>query len=96
MALKNEEFSVGDLRKVADGIYRGEAGTIAISVTVDVFVTDHLITRIDLLEHKNGQGDEAEFIIEDILLKQSLEVDTISSATYSSLMILKAVDAALR
>ncbi len=89
-------LSMPDLNSIADGVYRGEYGNIAISVVLDVYMTDHLLTKIDLIEHKNGQGADAERITEEIVRSQSLQVDTISGATYSSLVILKAVEEALK
>ena len=53
------------------------------------------ITDITILEHQNGQGDDAVQIISDIIDAQHLNVDLISGASYSSKVILLAVFDAL-
>ena len=84
-----------DLTQVADGIYTGEyRGGIAVRVNVEV--KDHKITAIDIVEHNNGKGAAAENIVQGIVSGQSLQVDTVSGATMSSKVILKAVEIALR
>ena len=54
------------------------------------------IADIDILEHKNGCGKSAEAIINKIVDEQKINVDAISSATNSSIVIKKAVENALR
>lgn len=84
-----------DINKVADGTYLGSAKNEIIKVKVRVTIKDRNIINIDILKHDNGLGKKAEIIIDDVTAKQSLEVDTISSATYSSNIILKAIENAL-
>jgi uncharacterized protein with FMN-binding domain len=84
-----------NLQQVSDGTYLGNAKNDIIVVEVKVTVAGHKITSIDILRHDNGFGGKAEAIVDNIISKQSLEVDTISSATYSSNIILKAVENAL-
>ena len=62
---------------------------------VSVTVKDNKITDITLLNHKNERGKPAEVIPEKVLKAQSLQVDTISGATNSSKVILKAIENAL-
>jgi uncharacterized protein with FMN-binding domain len=47
------------------------------------------------LEHRNGQGKPAEALTSRIVEQQSVELDVVSGATYSSMVILKAVELAL-
>jgi uncharacterized protein with FMN-binding domain len=94
-AYENSDFSRLDLTKVENGTYTGSEDANIIKVTVEVTVKDHAITKINLLEHKNGQGKPAEVIIDDIVAANSLEVDAISGATYSSQVIKTAVYNAL-
>lgn len=84
-----------DLTKVPDGTYTGECDLDIIYAKVKVTVKDHAITNIDLVEHKNEKGKPAERIIDDIVKKQSIKVDTVSGATNSSKLIMKAVENAL-
>lgn len=89
------DFSGFDLTKVADGTYIGSEDAKIIKVKVEVTVKDHIITEVKLLEHQNGQGKPAEVIIDDIVAANSLDVDAISGATYSSQVIKTAVYNAL-
>ena len=56
---------------------------------------NHKIEDIQLLNHRNGKGKAAEVIPEKVVLSQSLKVDTITGATVSSKVILKAIEVAL-
>jgi uncharacterized protein with FMN-binding domain len=84
-----------DLSRLSDGDYKGSARNGIVSVKVHVTVADHQIREIQLLRHFNGQGGSAEVITDDVIRAQSLNVDMISGASYSSLVILKAVEDAL-
>jgi uncharacterized protein with FMN-binding domain len=48
------------------------------------------------LEHRNGQGEAAEVIPQMVVDAQSLQVDAISGATFSSKVILLAIEDALK
>ena len=56
----------------------------------------HMIKEIELKKHDNGQGFPAEIIPGKVVEAQSLEVDIVSGATYSSKVILKAIENALK
>ena len=83
------EITEVDLSKIDDGVYRGESSHFPVIVSVEVTVQDHRMTSILLLKHMNGQGASAESILDDVLSSQSLDVDVISGATYSSQAILQ-------
>ncbi|NLW89928.1 MAG: FMN-binding protein [Clostridiaceae bacterium] len=85
-----------DLSKVSDGVYEGNYETFPVSVTVEVSVKNGEITEIRLIRHINGQGKEAESVIGEVVENQTLQVDTVSGATYSSKVILLAVEDALK
>ena len=84
-----------DLGALADGVYRGEYAMTPISVKLDVHVAGGRITMIDLLEHRNGKGKPAEAVLPAIIEQQRIDVDSVSGATYSSMVLKKAVEAAL-
>jgi uncharacterized protein with FMN-binding domain len=48
------------------------------------------------LKHVNGKGTAAESIPETVVEKQTLQVDSVSGATYSSKVILLAIETALK
>ena len=85
-----------DLTLIKDGDYQGKYSAFPVSVTVVVSVTDHRIASIDIIEHNNGQGGEAEAIVDEVIRMQSLNVDVISGATYSSQVIKLAIADALK
>lgn len=85
-----------DLSKIENGFYEGKYKSFPISVKVQVTVNNHVIDDIKILKHINGQGGAAEKITENIIKSQSLEVDAITGATYSSKVIVKAVEDALK
>lgn len=89
-------YSDLDLSKVEDGIYVGSEDGTLVQATVTVTVEDHMIKNITIDEHKCGTGQPAEVIIEDIVEKNSFEVDAISGATLSSNVIKVAVYNALK
>ena len=84
-----------DLNALEDGVYSGSYSVFPVSAKVSVTVKDHRIAAIELIEHKNGQGSSAEAIPGKVLKAQSLQVDSVSGATYSSKVILKAIENAL-
>ncbi len=78
-----------------DGVYEGTYKVFPIEVIVNVHIVNHEITQIDLVKHVNGQGQDAEIILGDIINAQSIDIDIITGATYSSLVILLAVQDAI-
>jgi uncharacterized protein with FMN-binding domain len=94
-AYNNFDFSDIDLSAVADGTYNGSEDGGIVKASVQVTVLNHAITEVKILSHDNGKGKPAEVITNDIVANNSLEVDTISGATYSSNVIRMAVYNAL-
>ena len=84
-----------DLSQVQDGTFQGSCDTIFVAADVRVTVKDHKITDIQLIRHKTERGQKAEVIPEKVVKTQSLQVDTITGATNSSKVILKAIENAL-
>lgn len=93
--LMNEPVGAMNFDVIDDGNYEGEYGSFPVNAKVNVTVNNHEITQINILEHNHGKGAEGEKITDSIIEQQSLEVDIISGATYSSIVILKAVEDAL-
>lgn len=83
-----------DLTAVEDGTYTGTGTGLRGTTKVIVTVSDHKMTDITI----DSYEDDPEFferasamIIDEILEKQSLDVSTVSGATFSSNSILEAV-----
>ncbi len=85
-----------DLQKIKNGTYEGEYKIFPVIAVVSIKVKNHKITEIEIIKHREGKGEKAEAIIEDVIRTQSIEVDTISGATLSSKCILKAIENALK
>lgn len=85
-----------NLNEIPDGTYKGSYNAIMVAADVDVTVNNHKITEINIIRHFNGRGEKAERIVQDVINAQSLKVDTISGATNSSKVILKAIENALK
>lgn len=96
--LKPEKLVVKNINpaNVKNGIYTGSADNKLVKATVSVEVNNGRIKNIKILEHDTLLGKPSEKIIKNIVEQQSLEVDAITSATYSSDTIRKAVENALR
>ncbi|HOA14789.1 MAG TPA: FMN-binding protein [Bacillota bacterium] len=92
---KDLAFAQIDIEAIPDGTYAGSAKFAPVKVSLEVTVSGGSITAIEIKEHANGKGKPAEDIIGRIIEAQSLEVDTITGATWSSYTILKAVEDAL-
>lgn len=84
-----------DLAAVSDGVYEGSYKAGPIQVVLEVTVQDHQIIKIDLIKHVSGQGAPAEAILDEVIAAQSLQVDAVTGATYSSKAILLAIQDAL-
>ncbi len=84
-----------DIAEVPDGVYTGEYNVDFIYARVEATIEDGMITELKLLEHRNERGGPAEVITDRILDEQKIDVDTVTGATNSSIVIKKAVENAL-
>lgn len=94
-ALKDLPLERIDLMQTKDGIYTGSYAAFPVEAEVQVELENHKIVSVTLLEHRHGQGANAEILPEIVVQAQSLDVDLVAGATYSSKVILKAVEDAL-
>ncbi len=95
-AVRETDFSEIEICTLPDGIYVGEYDVDFIYAKVEVTVANGTVTAIDILEHKNGRGKPAEVVADRIIEEQKTDVDAVSGATNSSIVIKKAVENALR
>jgi uncharacterized protein with FMN-binding domain len=84
-----------DISKVHDGSYVAKQDNKLVMAQVRVDVAGGRITSIAVLAHNHGPGHGAEAIVNRVMAAQSLEVDAISGATYSSKVMRKAIELAL-
>lgn len=94
---KVRETVVGeiDLASIPDGNYIGEYDVGFVYAKVEVEVADGKLAAIHILEHRQGRGEAAEAILDDMITEQRIDVDAVSGATNSSTVLKKAVENAL-
>jgi uncharacterized protein with FMN-binding domain len=88
-------ITMPDLSRVADGTWVGQYTAGPVRVKVSVGVAAGRITSFSILEHRNGRGKTAEALAPLVVERQSIALDAIAGATYSSKVILKAGQIAL-
>lgn len=93
--LTSMEIADVDLLTIKDGVYRGSYEKFPVNAEVRVTVKEHRIIGIELVDHGHGRGETAEIIPDKVVEAQSLEVDAVTGATFSSRVILKAIENAL-
>lgn len=85
-----------DLTKVEDGVYPGEFKGYRWSNKVEVTVKNHQIVGIKIIKDVTfGMGELSKKLFDQIIQKQSLQVDTVSNATVTCNAYLKAIENAL-
>lgn len=94
--LSDTDIEEVDLQHVESGLYTGTHTAGLVKVVSEVTVQEREITRVRIEEHDNMRGGKAETITGDVILAQSLQVDAVSGATISSMVILKSIENALR
>lgn len=82
---------------LTDGVYKGTGTGYAGDITVAVQIKDKQIVAIDILSSSDDVAffKRAQAVIDKIIEGQTLDVDTVSGATYSSRGIISAVKNAL-
>ncbi len=93
--LENLVIRPVNIAELADGSYLGEFGQRPVMASVRASVSNGYLDDITLLQHEHGRGSDGEAVVQRVLAEQSLDVDAISGATISSLVILKAIEVAL-
>lgn len=84
-----------DLSNLENGIYNGRHSAGLVEVELAVNIDNGKIIDIQILNHDNWRGGKAEKIVNEVVNKQSLDVDLVSGATISSKVIIKSVENAL-
>jgi len=95
---KIEQLTIDDvdIASVRNGEYTGSVRILPVTAAVRVTVKDGAITGIDLVRHFHGPDHGAEQILGRVMSAQSLAVDAVAGATYSSKVVLKAIEQALK
>lgn len=93
---KKKDSSQGSF-DLEDGVYKGTGTGYAGDITVSVLIKDKQIVSIDILSSSDDAAffTRAKAVIDKIIEGQTLDVDTVSGATFSSRGIISAVKNAL-
>ena len=94
-SLDDTKVKTIDLNFIDDGTYYGTYAVFPVKVQLDVVIKKQKINDIRIIKHVNGKGQAAEDILKHIIEEQTIDVDIIAGATYSSRVIQKAVENAL-
>lgn len=94
---EEQEQAVKGSFDLTDGIYKGTGTGYAGDITVAIQIKDKQIVAIDILSSSDDAAffKRAQAVIDKIIEGQTLDVDTVSGATYSSRGIISAVKNAL-
>ena len=85
-----------DLSQVGDGAYTGQYGYAGFTYEVQVTVSGHRITGVELLHNRTTkQAKMAAGVAARVVDQQRNDVDAVSGATTTSKAILKAIENAL-
>lgn len=85
------DYAGADISQLADGTYRGRAEALLVKAEAEVEVAAGRIARVRLIRHDHGLGSAAEAIVERFAEESRVDVDTVSGATASSIVIKAAV-----
>jgi len=79
----------------ADGVYEGEYSFVKVRLSIE----NGCVSDIEILRHGGGGGEYAEMVTplcDEIIQRQSTDVNAVSGATVSSENLKKAVEGALK
>jgi uncharacterized protein with FMN-binding domain len=82
--------------RVRDGTYAAAVNILPVTASVRVTVSGGRITGIVMTRHTHGPDHGADAILPWIVEAQSTRVDAVAGATYSSKVVRKAVELALK
>lgn len=85
-----------ELGELTDGVYSATVWGFESDVTATVTVAGGAVTQIDIDHQESIPQDAAVVIPAQVIEKQSLEVDTVTGATYTSHAVINAIFRALR
>jgi uncharacterized protein with FMN-binding domain len=98
-ASEENEVQQAQTSAYTDGVYEGSGTGFGGEVRVQVTVTDGEIEEVSVLsadKEDKAYWDMAVVLLDEIVQEQSVEIDTVSGATYSSNGILDAAADALK
>jgi uncharacterized protein with FMN-binding domain len=97
-AEKIDKLTIDDIRpaSVKDGEYTGTMNIVPVTASVRVTVKGGRIEAIRMLSHTHGPKHGADAILDRVIAAQSLAVDAVTGSSYSSKVVLEAIELALK
>ncbi|MGM0462202.1 MAG: FMN-binding protein [Fibrobacterota bacterium] len=95
-SLDSAEITAIDFTDIRDGIYAGRAARLPISAQVEMHVKDGHLNNMNIFIRRSTRRAETQETARRVIQNQTLDVDVVSGATYSSVLILKAMEDALK
>jgi len=92
-------MAINDVRMDSskDGVYQGEYSYSSTTCKVEVVVKNHRIVEIRVLSSGESKyAKKAEEVLDNVIEKQTLQVDVVAGATTTSKALLKATENALK
>lgn len=93
--MMQQDFGGIELTSLPDGLYRGSASAVLVSADAVVEIRDGRIVAVRLDEHRHGPDRSAAALCDSMVRENRVDVDDISGATFSSLIVKSAVLSAL-
>ena len=95
---KINKLTIGTIavNQVKDGTYEGSEDIFPVTASIRLTVSAGAITDIVMLSHSHGPRHGADAILPRVIAAQSLTVDAVSGSSYSSKVVLKAIETALK
>lgn len=93
--VRNLSIEKVDLTKLEDGKYTGNYKKYRWNYNVEVTINNHKITDINIINDMYNNDKFNNELIGNVIEKQNVDVDTVSGATISSKVMLKAIENAL-
>jgi uncharacterized protein with FMN-binding domain len=93
--IKNLVIKDIDLNEIEDGEYSGSFSKYRWNINVKVKIKDHKITNINFFNNTDISDNFKNKLINNVIEKQKVNIDTISGATVSTKALLKAIEDAL-
>jgi uncharacterized protein with FMN-binding domain len=95
-ALNKIIVAMPDITMAVNGIYSGRHYTPLVKADVEIEIYEGKIVSASVIRHVCGKGKPAEAVLNAVVEKQTVEVDSVAGATGSSKVILKAAENALQ
>jgi len=93
--VSNLPFYDVQLEAVADGVYHGKTETSFLHLELDVYVEEHKLVKIEVIDNDGIDGEKARPILDRMIAENKVVVPAIKGAERGSIQYISCVDCAL-